>query len=544
MNLRRAAAVLLFLAIAVAAVAHEAAVLDLESIEARLYERTVDPFETPLRHAAYSRLLERFGVSSGGLLSNDVKKVEFCARACDGSLGDDAVLVDLTDTAAADAQAALVGDTDDVSEIALHIHAKRKRQAVLSRSAKAIKLRTKGDAKGDAGLRVARLARYRKAALQVEAARRVAAKALEHQRRKPSPGQPLPKGNSGTIDTYVGNGLRGYDGEALRARDTALYWPLDVAVGPRDGLLYVCDTNNHRIRRVDEDGRLRTVVGSGVLGASEGPALSADIHHPSELAFDPADDSLVIAGWHAEVVHRWDRATGTVSFVSGTHFGDSGDGGPVADALFSYPVDVDIAADGTWYVSDQANRRLRRVDGATHVVTALAGTGVPGDLGDGGQALAAQFALEAGDNLDAGGKLCLDPTGTLLYVADTENHRVRRIDLTTGVVTAFAGTGTPGYSGDGGPALAAELRLPVDVDCDAAGDVYVAERGNDVVRRVEIGTGTITTFAGSGVSGYRGDGGPAATARLDGPGGVFVDRERGRVYVADTGNSVVRVIWE
>ncbi len=526
--------------------AHEAAVLDLEALELHLFEALDDPGTPPLLHGAYARLFERFAPSSGGLLSKDVKKLLLAAKSCAGALADDAQLVALVDAAAEQADDALDGESDDLVEVERRVLSGAKRKAIARVATTAARLHAKAAAEDD---RVRRLARFKRAATSFERARKLAAKALARQSRRPSPGQPLPKGPSGTIDTYVGNGLRGYDGEAGRALETALYWPLDVTVRPDDGLLYVCDANSHRVRRVDADGRLRTVVGSGFLGASEGPALEADIHHPADVVFEPRTGALVIAGWHAEVLQRLDPGTETLSFASAPGYGFSGDDGQLGAAHFSYPVSVAFDADGNWYVSDQANARIRRVDAATGVVTTFAGTGAVGDSGDDGDATGAELALDDGENLNAGGKVCTNPAGTVLYVADTLNRRVRGIDLATRTIFAVAGTGAAG-SGDpvadgaGGAALTAHLTAPVDVDCDAAGDLYIADRGADVVWRVDAASGTLSVFAGTGVAGYRGDGGPATAARLDAPGGVHVDRDRGRVYIADTDNSVVRVVWE
>jgi DNA-binding beta-propeller fold protein YncE len=134
----------------------------------------------------------------------------------------------------------------------------------------------------------------------------------------------------------------------------------------------------------------------------------------------------------------------------------------------------------------------------------------------------------------------------MLYVADTGHRCVLAIDLTTPGLpaTEFAGNGAAGNEGDGGPATLASFLAPVDVDCDAQGNVYVCDRDAAVVRRVDAFSRTISTVAGSGVPGYAGDGGPAASARLDLPSGICVDRVRGRLYVADSGNHVVRVVWE
>jgi DNA-binding beta-propeller fold protein YncE len=230
--------------------------------------------------------------------------------------------------------------------------------------------------------------------------------------------------------------------------------------------------------------------------------------------------------------------------------GDTGDGGPVVAATFDYPSCIAFGAAGDYYVADQNNSRIRYVD-AAGVIHALAGTGVAGFSGDDGPALGAQFANTDGNVDGPAGRCCLDPAEKFLYVADTSNHRVRRIDLTTHVVTTFAGNGDVGATGDGGPATSASLDTPVDVDCDAAGNVYVCDREQDVIRRIDAATNVITRYAGiAGIprdvptTHYSGDGQPATVARLNRPQGVFVDRVRGRLYVADTLNNVIRVVWE
>ncbi|MCE9637951.1 MAG: SMP-30/gluconolactonase/LRE family protein [Planctomycetes bacterium] len=538
-----AAAALVLLA-APLSFAHETNVLDLERLEDRVFDALEDPSVAGRPRAAYTSLLKTFGKSSRGLVSRDLVKVLAAARACDRALSGDVSLDLLVDAAAAEASLKLAGESDDLGELARRIFSASDRRAVVRTAERGATARDRGVVSGANGGRAEMLRRFHDAAREFESARSKASRAFAKQRRRPSPGQPLPKGPAGTIDTYAGNALRAYDGEDLPALRTALYWPLDVAVSPFDGLLYICDANNHRVRRVDADGRLRTVAGAGELGASEGPAAEAKFHHPSSIAFDPGDGALFVAGWHSDVVHRCDPSAQTVTFVAGTDHGFAGDGGPAVSAQLGFPVGAVFDAAGNWYVADQANARIRRVDATTGVITTIAGTGDVAFGGDGGDATAASFALDDGENLNAGGRICLSPDGARLYVADTLNRRVRAIDIATGTVSTIAGTGAVGSDGDGGSATAATLSRPSDVDCDADGNVYVADVGSHTIRRIDPATGVISRFAGDGTRGFRGDGGPALTARFDAPSGVHVDRARGRVYISDTYNSVVRVVWE
>jgi sugar lactone lactonase YvrE len=186
------------------------------------------------------------------------------------------------------------------------------------------------------------------------------------------------------------------------------------------------------------------------------------------------------------------------------------------------------------------------VDGATNVITTIAGNGQVGFAGDGGPAVDASFSLPSGQTAEVTGRICLSPDERYLFIADTDNHRVRRVDLLDPlhVIETYAGDGEPASEGDGGPATAASVFSPVDVECDAAGNLFICERDGNRVRRVDGATGVITTVAGNGERGFTGDRGPATEAKLDGPTGITIDRVRGRLYVADTLNQVVRVIWE
>ena len=209
--------------------------------------------------------------------------------------------------------------------------------------------------------------------------------------------------------------------------------------------------------------------------------------------------------------------------------GYSGDGGLAVDALLNFPFDVAVDTGGYVYVAERLGHRIRRI-GPGGIIETFAGTGVAGFGGDGGPATEAQLNHPAGLTVDAAGNV---------YVADADNHRVRRIGL-GGRIETFAGTGVAGFGGDGGPATEAQLNHPAGLTVDAAGNVYVADTDNHRVRRIGLG-GRIETFAGTGARGYDGDGGPATEHRLNHPFDVAADAS-GSVYVADVSNRRIRRI--
>jgi sugar lactone lactonase YvrE len=389
-------------------------------------------------------------------------------------------------------------------------------------------------------------------------------------------------GASGTIATYAGTGNLGMNGDGKPARETDLYWPQDVAVDPGNpsapAHVYIVDWNNHRIRWIrDNEGTVQTVVGSGLLGDAGGEGPDAKLNHPTDITFHPVTGDLWIAAWHTDKILRLDTSGGTghIIYMAGNKRAFSGDGfaasvpttgfdpmpvipgptlpNPAGMAQFNIPTCVKFAQNGDWYVCDEGNQRVRKVGGASDVVGTILGDGTQRYTGDNGPAVLATINLPVGQAAQPAGKLCLSPDERWLYVCDTNNERVRRIDLLDAnrTITTFAGNGVLGYEGDGGPATDAKLNFPCDVDCDAAGNVYIADRDNSVIRKVVgdglPGAGTISTFAGTGSAGYSGDGGAATAARLQRACGIFVVRQglqAGRVYIADTYNSVVRVVWE
>ena len=332
---------------------------------------------------------------------------------------------------------------------------------------------------------------------------------------------------TGVITTVAGDGIRGFSGDGGPATSASLNVPWGVAVDT-SGNVYIADRDNHRVRRVDAATGVITTVAGGFVGDG-GPATSSSLNSPAGIALD-ASGNLYIADSAHHRVRLVDGATGTITTVAGTtSTGFSGDGGPATTANLNSPQGVAVDGSGNLYISDTFNHRVRRVDAATGVITTVAGDGASGFSGDGGTATSASLKFPRG--------LAVDAAGNLL-IAD-ENHRVRRVDASSGIITTAAGNGTSGFSDDGGPATSASLNLPRVAAVDTSGNVYIADRSNHRVRLVDGATGTITTVAGTTSTGFSGDGGPATTANLNSPQGVAVDGS-GNLYISDTLHDRIR----
>ena len=401
----------------------------------------------------------------------------------------------------------------------------------------------------------------------------------------------------GVISTFAGNGNLSYSGDGGLATQAALYHPWGVAVGP-DGYVYIADSGNNRIRKVGPPGCgpqsciITTAVGNGVFGfaGDGGAAASATLRTPSDVAFDGAGNMLIADSANQRIRRV---ANGIINTIAGGGTvgptGGIGDGGPAVGAVLRFPAQVTVDGAGVVYITDTQQRRVRMVQNGT--ITTLAGTGTAGDGGDGGAAVNADMyppygvAIQAGvvwiatttdlaksqhnrvrrvdgahtivsvvgGGLGDGGAAVdalVDPRGAAavpgggflpdLYFADGNNNVVRYVDGSDGTIYVLAGTGEAGYSGDGGPATNARLRIPLDVAVDRTGNVYIADTSNNAVRRVD-GNGRITTVAGTGTRGFTGDGGPAAQAQLAGPNGVAVDAA-GNLFIADFNNNRVRKV--
>jgi sugar lactone lactonase YvrE len=353
----------------------------------------------------------------------------------------------------------------------------------------------------------------------------------------------------GAICTTVGTGLRAFDGDGRPALATSLYWPVDLDFAP-DGRAYLLDWQNHRVRRVTEKGTLETVMGNDLIGDGprdssdlrpEGaPGIEVELNHPTDLHFLP-DASVVVAAWHNHKLRRLDPLTGRVTVLVGGGPGGTGDGGPARQALLSQPKSVVSDPAGNLYVTDSRNQRIRCIDAQTGVITTVAGSGARGFQGDGADPMGASFFMQKADeNPEPGGSIALDGEGRL-YLADTFNNRIRRVDFQTHTVQTIAGTGERAFSGDGGPATSAALNQPRDLEVGPDGRLYIADTDNHRIRAVDLASGQIETVVGDGQPGFAGEGGPAGAARLRRPFGIAFDGA-GNLYVADTFNNRIRRI--
>ncbi len=331
----------------------------------------------------------------------------------------------------------------------------------------------------------------------------------------------------GTVATVAGNGEPQFFGDGGPAAVARLGVPSAVRFDGA-GNLFVADTGNHRVRKVDPQGTITTFAGNGINGSGGdgGPATAASLSVPYGLAVD-AHDNLYVVDRSAHRVRKVDGA-GTITTVAGDGTaGFSGDGGPATSASLRYPNGIAFDTAGNLYVADGHNQRIRRVNADGSIET-VAGTGVAGYSGDGGPATSARLRYPTGVLVDAAG---------LLFISDTSNHVVRRVDL-AGTIETVAGNGTYGSDGDGGPATGARLALPRFLAMDTAGNLYVADTQGHRIRKVDT-RGTITTVAGSGTYGFSGDGGPARSASLAFPWAVEVDA-LGNLYIADHSNNRIR----
>lgn len=353
----------------------------------------------------------------------------------------------------------------------------------------------------------------------------------------------------GTITTVAGVGGGNFSGDGGPAAIAELTSPEGIAVD-ETGTIFFADAGNMRVRRVTFDalgvGTIATVAGDGTDGflGDEGPATSGLLNDPGAVTED-ALGQVFVADTANNRIRRItfdERGVGTITTVAGTGaFGFSGDGGPATSAKLGRPAGVAVDSLGRLFIGDRFNSRIRCVtfdaDGAG-TITTIVGTGVGGFSGDGGPAQDAQISAPAG--------LAVDDDDQLFI---TDGNRIRRVTFDAsglGTITTVAGNGTAGFAGDGGPALDAQLRTPFGVDVDGVGRLIIADTGNRRVRRVTFdgaGVGTITTVAGTGVSGFSGDGGPATSAQLALPLSASVDA-LGQIFIGDSNNRVRRVVFD
>ncbi len=330
-------------------------------------------------------------------------------------------------------------------------------------------------------------------------------------------------GQQYTIQTLAGAGFAGYVGDGGDPGAAQLSSPNAVVLDSK-GNIYIADTGNQRIRMIS-GGTITTIAGNGTAGylGDTAAATAAELNSPSGLAFD-ASGNLYIADTKNNVIRK--ITNGTITTVAGNNgqpAGNAGDNGPATSAVLNGPTGLAFDSAGNMYIADNGNNVIRRVDTAGNITTFVGASG--GTNGTAGR-------------LSAPNGLWFDASGAL-YIADSGNQRVAKF-VPPATFTNFAGNLTAGFSGDGGPATSAKLSKPVDITLDAAGNVYVADTNNSRIRKI-FADGTITTIAGIGGANYGGDGGSATSASLSFPRSVAVS-PTGTVYIADTGNHVIRVL--
>jgi sugar lactone lactonase YvrE len=403
---------------------------------------------------------------------------------------------------------------------------------------------------------------------------------------------------SGNITTIAGNGSTGFAGDNGPATAASLNTPLGIAVDVA-GNVYFVDHLNYRIRRIDsQSGIITTYAGNGAAGfvGDGGPATGASFNLigfgvPAQLAFD-SSDNLFVADQFNQRIREIDAATGTISTVAGGQYGSGGDGGPALSAQLSDPSGVVIDAKRNIVIGDNDNDRVRLVSAQTSTITTVAGNGT---IGDGGPAVNAVLSFPQGVAVGKTGNVLIadsseslirsvSPGGTIsavaglkyyfaylgddvvatttslsdplsvatdpngnIFIADYFNHRIRRVDAATGIITTVAGNGTAAFSGDSGPATSASLNFPSSIAFGPSGNLFICDAGNQRIREVDLVTGIITTVAGNGTTGFAGDSGPAVNASLNlgapyqGTGGLAFDAA-GDLFLSDTANNRVRKV--
>ncbi len=294
----------------------------------------------------------------------------------------------------------------------------------------------------------------------------------------------------------------------------------DVAIDS-SGNTYLADNAGCRIRKVDTSGIISTVAGTGTCTSTGngGAATAATFNNPQGVAVD-SSGAVFVADTGGNQIRKF-TVGGTIAAFAGTGTsGNAGDGAAATSATLAAPTGVAVDSSGNVYIADKSNNRIRKVSSGT--ITAFAGTGTAGGTGDGGAATSALLNLPQ--------KVAVDSAGTNVYIADTGSNRVRKVN--GGTITAFAGTGTAGNTGDTGTATLANMNSPTGLAVDSAGVVYIADRDNKNVRQVSAGT--ITHVAGTSSLGYTGYGYPAATSSMRFPNGLAVD-SAGGIIIADYG---------
>jgi sugar lactone lactonase YvrE len=335
--------------------------------------------------------------------------------------------------------------------------------------------------------------------------------------------------NAQTINTVVGNGVATFAGDGGQATAASLYTPDGLTIDG-SGVMYITDARNSRIRMVNSSGVISTFAGNGNVGyaGDGGQATAAEINYPLELVTD-SHNNLYIADRYNNCI-RMVNTNGIITTIAGNGMaGFNGDGGQATAAELDEVAGVGLDAIGNIYICEHGNNRLRKVN-TSGIISTFAGTGAAGFSGDGGPATAADLNVPNQMTVDANGNV---------YFSDASNERVRMVN-TLGIISTVAGNGVAASTGDGGQATAAEINNPASLIVDRYGDLYIGEYlGNRI--RVVNGSGVISTLGGTGVAGFSGDGGLATAAKIDNPDGMTID-SHGYIYFGDEANNRIREI--
>ena len=351
---------------------------------------------------------------------------------------------------------------------------------------------------------------------------------------------------AGTICTWAGTGKQGWDGDGQPLLSSRFYWPVDLTITSIGEIYVLDWNNHRVRRATEDGTLETVIgadfVGDGPYDESDqippgAPGPTVLLNHPTHLLPLP-DGMLLLTAWHNHKLRTYDPATGLVQVMCGADPGFEGDGGPARSALLSQPSQTVQGPDAGLYILDQRNQRVRRIAPDDGTISTVVGTGEAGFGGDGGPPLEAQIHMPAGSNPPPAGALFFGPHGRL-YISDCLNYRIRRVDFGANLIETVAGNGIAGFAGDGGDALDASFDNPRDIQFGPDGRLYIADEFNHRIRALDLSTGIITTVAGNGLAGFSGDGGPAGQASLNRPAGIEFDAQ-GRLYIADTYNHRIR----
>ena len=336
-----------------------------------------------------------------------------------------------------------------------------------------------------------------------------------------------------TISTIAGNGTAGYSGDGGAATGAEIDNPRGIVTDPA-GNVYFCDFTNNRVRKIATNGAITTVAGTGIAGYNGDniQGTAAQLNQPYRVALDPTGNLYIADPGNNRI--RKLAPNGIITTVAGNGSANySGDGGLATSTALDYAEDAVVDVFGNIFIADSANNVIRKVS-TSGIITTVAGNGYAAGTGSGNYTGDGGLATHA--TLYNPVSIAVDPAGDV-FISDQLNNVIREVN-TSGIINTVAGTGTFAFGGDGGPAIKAEFGYPAGVALDAAGNLYIVDVNNDRLR-VMLTNGNIATVAGNGNAGFGGDGGPATSAELNAPRSVAVGTF-GNVYIPDFSNNRVR----